>query len=176
MKQINLFFATLVLTGFALFPAAALADDLDDLDVTMTVFDSAAALEGAMSEMQGPETDDGDDESDLDEEFDDHEEGESDRDEESDGREEDDSDRDEESDGREEGESDHDEESDDREDGESGDDEYDDDEYDDELDGDDFDDAEDDFESNDEFEGEDGQTLRVSKPAVNYVLIPIRAD
>ena len=27
-----------------------------------------------------------------------------------------------------------------------------------------------------EFKGEDGQTLRVSKPAVNYVLIPVRPD
>ena len=31
MKEFNIFLATLVLTAFAMYPASALADDLDDL-------------------------------------------------------------------------------------------------------------------------------------------------
>ena len=40
MKQLNVFLATLALAGFSLMPAAAIAEDLDDLEVTMEVIDS----------------------------------------------------------------------------------------------------------------------------------------
>ena len=43
MKQFNIFLASLALSLFALFPAAAMADD-DELDVTMEVLDSIADI------------------------------------------------------------------------------------------------------------------------------------
>ena len=54
MKQFNIFLASLALSLFALFPAAAMADD-DELDVTMEVLDSIADIDGQVIVMQGPE-------------------------------------------------------------------------------------------------------------------------
>jgi hypothetical protein len=58
MKQLTIFLATLVLTGLALSPAAARADDLDDLEVTMEVFDDLSDLDGEIARMDGPDHDD----------------------------------------------------------------------------------------------------------------------
>ena len=55
MKQFNVFLASLTLTGFAFLPAAAYADDLDDLEVTMEVIDSLDGVEDVFAEMPGPE-------------------------------------------------------------------------------------------------------------------------
>ena len=77
MKQFNVFLATLALTCFSLMPAAANADDLDDLDVTMEVVDDAADITDLVSEMRGPDRDgarEGDDVDD-DESDDDREDG-----------------------------------------------------------------------------------------------------
>ena len=62
MKDLKLLIANMVLTCFALFPVASLADD--DLDVTMEVLDNLAQIEGVVLELRGPEGDDeGDDDS-----------------------------------------------------------------------------------------------------------------
>ena len=53
MKHIRIFFASLVLTCFALSPAAALAND-DELDVTMEVIDDLADIDGEVMRMRGP--------------------------------------------------------------------------------------------------------------------------
>ena len=58
MKQLTIFFTALVLTCFALAPAAARADELDDLEVTMEVFDNPADIPGEIAEMDGPDRDD----------------------------------------------------------------------------------------------------------------------
>ncbi len=50
MKQVNVFFAILVLTLVAFFPAVSRADEMDDLDVTMEVLDDVGDFEGAISE------------------------------------------------------------------------------------------------------------------------------
>ncbi len=55
MKQINIFIASLALTCFAMFPAVALAGDLDDLEVTMEVLDAESDLNDTITEMRGPE-------------------------------------------------------------------------------------------------------------------------
>jgi hypothetical protein len=57
MKQLKQILASMALTCFALFPAAASAADIDDLDVTMEVLDSIAGLDGQVMEMRGPEAD-----------------------------------------------------------------------------------------------------------------------
>ena len=76
MKPINLFIATLVLTCFAMFPAAVRADDeMDDLDVTVDILDSTTDVDEAMSEMRGPD-DDNVDEDDWEDEQEDDSEGE----------------------------------------------------------------------------------------------------
>jgi len=90
MRHFNVFIATIILTGFALVPAAASADDLDDLDVTMEVINDLASVGELIATMEGPgddDVDDGDDgdddsedESDDDGEDGDHEAGESDHD------------------------------------------------------------------------------------------------
>ena len=54
MKHLKLILASMALTCFALFPAAASAADIDDLDVTMEVLDSIAGLDGQVMEMRGP--------------------------------------------------------------------------------------------------------------------------
>lgn len=53
MNGLCVFGATLLLGGLPLAPA--LADDLDDLDVTMEVFDDPADIDEAVSEMRGPD-------------------------------------------------------------------------------------------------------------------------
>lgn len=58
MKQLTICLATLVLTCFALAPAAARADELDDLEVTMEVFDDLGQIDGEIAEMDGPDRDD----------------------------------------------------------------------------------------------------------------------
>jgi len=58
MGRINVFIATLVLTGFAVFPASVFAGGLDDLAVTMEVMDDIAGIDDAISRMRGPESDD----------------------------------------------------------------------------------------------------------------------
>ena len=55
MKQASLFFAVVVLTLMAFAPAAARADDWDDLDVTMEVVTNANELDAMISEMDGEE-------------------------------------------------------------------------------------------------------------------------
>ena len=54
MKQLKIFLASVALSLFALFPAAAMAADADELDVTMEVMDS---IDGSAIVMQGPEHD-----------------------------------------------------------------------------------------------------------------------
>ena len=54
MRHLSILIATLVLACFALFPGTALADTLDDLDVTMEVIDDIAGIDAAVSEMRGP--------------------------------------------------------------------------------------------------------------------------
>ena len=78
MKEFKLLIASMVLTCFALFPVASLADD--DLDVTMEILDDLAQLEGVVLQMPGPDGSDkgsagGDDDGDdhEDEDGDDHE-------------------------------------------------------------------------------------------------------
>jgi len=68
MKQINIFAVSIVLTCFALLPAVAIADGLDDLEVTMDVLDTESELDEVIAEMRGPE--DGDSESDRNDEED----------------------------------------------------------------------------------------------------------
>ena len=46
MKKLNLFIASTALSCFALFPAAASANDLDELEVTMEVLDDIGELDG----------------------------------------------------------------------------------------------------------------------------------
>lgn len=59
MKQVNIFFAVLVLTLMAFAPAAARADDdMDDLEVTLEVLDDVQDLDDAIAEMAGPDDDD----------------------------------------------------------------------------------------------------------------------
>ena len=57
MKQTSMFFAVVVLTLMALAPAAAHADDWDDLDVTMDVVTDASQLDDMISRMDGPDDD-----------------------------------------------------------------------------------------------------------------------
>ena len=72
MKQLSIFIATLVLTCFAFVPAVARADDMDDLDVTMDVFDDIASIDGDIAMMEGPDDDELDDaEDDMDDDLDD---------------------------------------------------------------------------------------------------------
>ena len=61
MRQLSIFFATLVLTCFAFFPLSVFADDLDDLDITMEVIDDMNRTDGVFSEMRGPKGGDDDD-------------------------------------------------------------------------------------------------------------------
>ncbi len=65
MRHLNLFVAILVLVCFTFLPAAARADGLDDLDVTMTVLDDDELDD--LQEMGGPGADDFEDNSDEDE-------------------------------------------------------------------------------------------------------------
>jgi hypothetical protein len=74
MKQLNVFLATLVLTGFAFLPATTLADELDDLEVTMDVMDDIADVDDAIALMEGPGNDDIEDDMGDDSLDDDHEE------------------------------------------------------------------------------------------------------
>ena len=67
MRQLSIFFATVVLTCFAFLPMSAFADDLDDLEVTMEVIDDMNRVEDVMTEMRGPESDDDGDDDDGDE-------------------------------------------------------------------------------------------------------------
>jgi hypothetical protein len=55
MKNLRLFLASLALTCCGLFPAVTLADDMDELDVTMDVLDSVAGIDGNVLIMSGPE-------------------------------------------------------------------------------------------------------------------------
>ena len=55
MKQINLLFASLALTCFTMYPAVTLADDLDDLEVTMEVLDDESDFAETISSIRGPE-------------------------------------------------------------------------------------------------------------------------
>lgn len=57
MKQLKVVATTLVFTCFALLPAISQADDMDDLDVTMTVLDETSDLDETISEMRGPDSD-----------------------------------------------------------------------------------------------------------------------
>src|SRR5210317_1525234 len=78
MKHLNVFLATLVLTCFALLPAGAFADDLDDLEVTMDVLDDMSRLDDPVVEMRGPgEGPDFDEDDSDDGEFDDQDDDES---------------------------------------------------------------------------------------------------
>jgi len=77
MKQFSIFIATLALTCVAMFPTASLAEDLDDLDVTMEVLDDTSDIDDAVAQMRGPgdgdDSDDGgndDDSGDGEDEFD----------------------------------------------------------------------------------------------------------
>ena len=70
MRQMSIFLAVLVLVCFALFPAAVLADDFDDLEVTMEVIDDLARIDTVVPEMRGPEREDDDFEEDTDDEAD----------------------------------------------------------------------------------------------------------
>lgn len=69
MKPFNVFLAVVVLALAAFLPAAARADEMDDLDVTMEVVDDVNDLEEKIAEMRGPDDvvakggqEDGDDE------------------------------------------------------------------------------------------------------------------
>ena len=55
MKNLRLFLASLALTCCGFFPAVAMADDMDELDVTMDVLDSVAGVDGNVLIMSGPE-------------------------------------------------------------------------------------------------------------------------
>ena len=55
MKHFRLFLATLGLTGLAFMPATALANGLDDLDVTMDVMESMENIDEVIYAMPGPE-------------------------------------------------------------------------------------------------------------------------
>ena len=62
MRQLNIFMAIIALTFIAFFPAAArAANGLDDLDVTLVIVDNTADLGVAISKMDGPNLDDGED-------------------------------------------------------------------------------------------------------------------
>jgi hypothetical protein len=56
MKNLRLFLASLALTCCGFFPAAAMADDMDELDVTMEVLDDVAGIDGNVMIMRGPES------------------------------------------------------------------------------------------------------------------------
>ena len=71
MRHLNIFIAVLVLTCFAFAPAAVRADDFEDLEITMEVFDGDDDID-SMIEMRGPE-EDGDDYSEDDYEEDERE-------------------------------------------------------------------------------------------------------
>ena len=71
MKQIKLFTAVLAWTVIAFFPAAANADDaLEGLDVTMIVLDEPGDFDESMSQMDGPDEGDVNDDDWNDEEHD----------------------------------------------------------------------------------------------------------
>ena len=56
MNKLRLFMATLAATCIALIPAISSAnDDLDDM--TMEVFDDISDIDGAVTEMRGPDGD-----------------------------------------------------------------------------------------------------------------------
>ena len=81
MKQLNVFLTSLVLTCLAMVPAIATADDLDDLDVTMTVVDDLDGIDDVVTEMRGPEDgNDGDSDDDVNDDAEDDFSDESDRD------------------------------------------------------------------------------------------------
>ncbi|MGI9248231.1 MAG: hypothetical protein ACR2QI_04410, partial [Woeseiaceae bacterium] len=61
MKHVKIFSAVMALTLVAFFPATALADELEDLDVTIFVLDDVDDLDDTISEMRGPDDDDVDD-------------------------------------------------------------------------------------------------------------------
>lgn len=56
MKHVRIVLTSVVLSGIALFPAAAPADE-DELEVTMEVLDSIADIDGDVIVMPGPEDD-----------------------------------------------------------------------------------------------------------------------
>ena len=56
MKELKLMIASMVLTCFASFPVASLADD--DLDVTMEILDNLAQIEGVVLQMTDPDDND----------------------------------------------------------------------------------------------------------------------
>lgn len=57
MKAFDIFLATLALATLAGAPAAVVADELDDLDVTMEVMTDEDELDEFISEMRGPNDD-----------------------------------------------------------------------------------------------------------------------
>ncbi|MCK5324472.1 MAG: hypothetical protein KAJ57_00615, partial [Woeseiaceae bacterium] len=58
MKHFNVFIAVLILTCFALAPAAVRADDeLEDFDVMMQVLDDDVDIGDDVAAMRGPERD-----------------------------------------------------------------------------------------------------------------------
>ena len=62
MNGFKIFIVATALSCLALFPAVARADDeLDDLDVTMDVFDDEFEFDQSMTTMRGPEDFDDDD-------------------------------------------------------------------------------------------------------------------
>ena len=74
MKQLRVFFATILLTCFSFLPLSAFADDLDDLDVTMEVIDDMSRIKDIATQMRGPESDDDDGDDDDESDDDDHDE------------------------------------------------------------------------------------------------------
>ena len=58
MRHLNILMATLVLTCFAILPAAARAADLDDLEVTMDVMDELSSVDSSIALMEGPGSND----------------------------------------------------------------------------------------------------------------------
>ena len=75
MKHLNVLFASLAWTCVAMFPAAALADDLDDLEVTMEVLDAESDFDETVTEMRGPENNDIEFDDQDDDDFRDREDG-----------------------------------------------------------------------------------------------------
>ena len=61
MKRAMVFLAITILTLLVSSPAIAGIGDLDDLDITMEVFDDVAHLDATVSTMRGPAVDGGDD-------------------------------------------------------------------------------------------------------------------
>jgi hypothetical protein len=57
MKQIKVFFSTLALGFAALLPAATMAGELDDLDVTMELVADVAGVGDVIADMRGPDRD-----------------------------------------------------------------------------------------------------------------------